>query len=244
MYGQFNAPITLSARPAMALFWMVFAPTVFAYALGLIGNLLTGGWLGEALATGAPASQRWLIFCVIQACLFAALTLWSERIGAGPLGAPLASGADWVAIGALTGPLVLMLTSGLVQFFLAGDYPNWPYREAFDTSLVDRAALGPAMIVFVVLLAPMIEEVTYRGIGMGCLLARGWSPLAAVVLTSALFTALHFQYVLPALVPIFLIGLYLGALRILSGGIAAPIAAHISANAVSLLAFSMSAPPA
>lgn len=236
--------MALSARPFMALFWMVFAPTVFAYGLGLLGNLLTGGWLGEALATGSPASQRWLIFCVIQAALFVALTLWSERIGAGPLGAPLASGADWIAIGALTGPLVLLLAGGLTQFLFVEDYPNWPYREAFDTSLVDRAALGPAMIVFAVLLAPFIEEVTYRGIGMGCLLARGWSPLASVLLTSALFTALHFQYVLPALIPIFLIGLYLGALRILSGGIAAPISAHISANGVSLLAFAMAAPPA
>lgn len=244
MYGPFNAPMTLASRPAMALFWMVFAPTVFMLGLGLIGNSLSGGWLSDTLQPGMPAAPRWLIFCVIQASLFAALTLWSDRVGAGPLGGPLAASADWVAIGALTGPLVLLLTSGLAASFFADSHPYWPYREAFDVSLVERAAFGPAMLVLVILVAPLLEEVTFRGVGMGCLLARGWSPLAAVVLTSALFTALHFQYVLPALVPIFLIGLYLGALRILSGGIAAPIAAHISANAVSLLAFSMSAPPA
>lgn len=241
MYGPFNAPMTLASRPRMALFWMVFAPTVFVLAFSMIGNALSGGSLSETLQPGTPAGPRFLIFCVVQAGLFAALTLWSDRIGAGPLGGPLGASADWIAIGALTGPIVLQLTSQATASVFAEPYPYWPFRESFDTTLVGRDALGPSMLLLVILLVPVLEEVTFRGVGMGCLLARGWSPLTATVLTAAIFTALHYQYVLPALVPVFIAGLYLGALRVISGGMAAPIAAHVSANGISALAFAMAA---
>ncbi|MEL6661602.1 MAG: type II CAAX endopeptidase family protein [Pseudomonadota bacterium] len=238
--GPYNTPMALASRPLMALFWAVFATQVALIAVVILLNVLFSGWASAQFQPGGDVSSQWLIYTLGNFAVLVAMTLWADRIGAGPFGGSIRSSSDWVAIGAVTGPIILTLTSALVGMLFSDGDPGWMYREDFDTRIVSGEAFGPLMICFAVLLAPVLEEIAFRGIGLGCLLARGWPPIASVVLTSAAFTGLHMNYVLPALIPIFIMGLYLGALRIISGSMAAPIAAHVSANGISMLVLALS----
>ncbi|MEH6808828.1 MAG: type II CAAX endopeptidase family protein [Hyphomonas oceanitis] len=90
------------------------------------------------------------------------------------------------------------------------------------------------LIFAVVLVAPVVEEFIYRGLLMGVLLDRGWTPLAATLLAGAIFSLLHIQYGWIGIVSVFVMGITFGFLRIAGGGLFAPILAHAIGNAVSL----------
>ncbi|MEM9740719.1 MAG: CPBP family intramembrane glutamic endopeptidase [Pseudomonadota bacterium] len=238
--GPFNAPLALAARPIMAVFWAIFATQIFAILVVAVLNVFTADWASAQFRDGGDVTARWMIYTLAAFCVLVAMSLWSERIGAGPFAGSMRASSDWIALGAVTGPIILMLTTFLVGLLFSNGEPGWMYREGGDPQMFSRAAFGPIMIGAVILVAPLVEEIGFRGIAMGCLLARGWPPLAATVLTAAAFTGLHTNYVLPALIPVFIVGLYLGALRIVSGSMAAPIAAHVSANAVNVLVMAIS----
>lgn len=80
--------------------------------------------------------------------------------------------------------------------------------------------------------APLFEEFVFRGFLMGVLLARGWHPALAVGVSAALFAYSHPQYNISGLILIFLSGCMFGVLRLLSGGLLAPILAHALLNAI------------
>lgn len=101
-------------------------------------------------------------------------------------------------------------------------------REGFDYVLTFGHL--PGEFLWSVITAPVFEEMTFRGLLLGCLLARGWNPWVAVTIAAAAFAATHDQYQLPALVSVFAGGLALGWLRIVSKGLLAPILAHSIAN--------------
>lgn len=88
----------------------------------------------------------------------------------------------------------------------------------------------PGEVLWTVITAPIFEEMTFRGLLLGCLLARGWNPWIAITVTAAAFASTHGQYYLPGLASVFVGGLLFGALRVLTGGIAAPILAHMAMN--------------
>lgn len=238
--GPYSAPLALASRPFISLFWAVFAPALTLFVLVFLLNLVSGNWASAQFQEGGDLPSRFLLVSLAYFAVFAAMSYWSDQIGAGPFGGPIRSSGDWVAIGAVTGPVVLTISTALVASLFSNGDPDWAYRDGYDASLFSAEALSPMLIAFAVLLAPLVEEIGFRGFGMGCLMARGWHPIAANILTAALFTALHTDYTLPALIPIFIMGLYLGALRVVSQSMAAPIAAHISANAVSMIVFAIS----
>lgn len=232
--GPYNAPLSLAPRPLMALFWAVFAPSSILIALSILLDAATGGWASAQFeAETGSLDGRWIIYALGYLLAFAAMSLWAERIGAGPFGAPLRPAPPWIVIGLVTGPAVMQSTTALTGL-LAGGEGSWMYREGFDTSMISAAALSPLMAAYIIVLAPLVEEVGFRGIGMGCLLARGWPPVAAVAMTAGLFTGMHFNLTPLGLVPVFIMGLYLGLLRVWSGGMAAPIMAHLGANGFAL----------
>ncbi|RQH02045.1 CPBP family intramembrane glutamic endopeptidase [Natrarchaeobius oligotrophus] len=65
--------------------------------------------------------------------------------------------------------------------------------EPFAYDVTDPATLA-AVVFGAVLLAPVVEEALYRGLLLGTLLGRGWSPVAAGLATIALFAALHYPH--------------------------------------------------
>ncbi len=89
------------------------------------------------------------------------------------------------------------------------------------------------MLVFIggVLVAPLVEEIIFRGFIFAGLQGRlGWKKSA---LTSAgLFALIHFQ--LTAIIPIFILGLIFAYLYHLSGSIWPAVLLHMSTNALGL----------
>lgn len=104
--------------------------------------------------------------------------------------------------------------------------------------LWDRAQGGwvIALVVIVVIGAPLIEELVYRGLLLQSLQGRINDALALIV-SSLWFAAIHLQPVeLPGL---FAFALVLGATYIATGRLACPIIAHAAFNATGLLLVSL-----
>jgi len=81
-------------------------------------------------------------------------------------------------------------------------------------------------------LAPLFEEVIFRGILLP-LVARRWGTAAAVVTVSALFAMVHFH--LPSVVPLFVIAVAFSLGYVYSGSLLVPVAMHALFNGVNLV---------
>lgn len=101
--------------------------------------------------------------------------------------------------------------------------------------LADRAVHAPdvvLLIVIVVLGAPVVEELFYRGLFLRSV-QRRWGSAVAVVLTSAVFAAVHFQpYDFPAL---FLFGAVAASLTVRTGRLGPGMWAHLAFNLTAVI---------
>jgi membrane protease YdiL (CAAX protease family) len=121
----------------------------------------------------------------------------------------------------------------------------WPILLLFDqtmddvsdraTAITDRAdsPLGVVLLVLIVgLLAPVFEEIFYRGFVQQGLLNRGLPPVVAIAGSSLVFGASHFQLLqLPGLVAA---GALFGVLAYRYDRLGPAIAAHIGFNLVAV----------
>ncbi|MCZ7631714.1 MAG: CPBP family intramembrane metalloprotease [Microthrixaceae bacterium] len=96
------------------------------------------------------------------------------------------------------------------------------------------------LAVIVVVAAPLVEELFYRGLLLRAMTKRGWSPWLAVPASAAVFAAMHFQPL--QFVGLFAFGLVLGALAQLYGRLGPAIWAHVGFNATTVVALYMGAP--
>ncbi len=131
--------------------------------------------------------------------------------------------------------LVAVPLVSLPWIWLLGEERSELERSAED--LIDRA-IGPLGVILLVLIvvigAPIIEEVFYRGFMLGALRNRGLSPVLANVVTATVFAASHFQMIqFPALL---VFGLAAGVLAQRAGRLGPAIAAHVAFNLVTVLA--------
>ena len=148
---------------------------------------------------------------------------------------------NWIVAAILLGPVIL-IAPNLIAALLAGGEQGWEYSRDVDTSFFARENWGIAYLVFALVLAPILEEVTFRGVALGAMLTRGVPPIMAAVLSSAAFTFLHLQYSVPALLVVFVAGLGFAWLRMKSGTMLVPILAHIAANGMITFLASLSPP--
>ena len=83
--------------------------------------------------------------------------------------------------------------------------------------------------VAVLLMAPLAEEIFHRGFLVGAI-ARRWGPAAAVVISAAIFSALHFD--VGSLIPFFIVGVAFALAYLKSRNLWASISAHFIFNLV------------
>lgn len=93
------------------------------------------------------------------------------------------------------------------------------------------AAAGPltfaALAIYVVIVAPLVEEVLFRGLMLGKLLER-MSPMWALGVSALLFALVHRD---PSFMPSqFATGVVMGLVRLRTGTLTAPIALHAGFN--------------
>lgn len=95
------------------------------------------------------------------------------------------------------------------------------------------------LAVMVVIAAPVVEELFYRGLVLGSMNKRGWSPWLSIVASSALFAAMHFQPL--QFVGLFAFGVVLALLTRVHGRLGPAIWAHAGFNATTVVALYLAA---
>ncbi len=121
----------------------------------------------------------------------------------------------------------LLIVLDLITYFLGKPIvPEFMWRIV--SSLESRWVLWIALIVA----APLIEELFFRGFLIKGLAESPIGPAGAVVLTSAAWAVIHMQYDNYGIASIFVMGLVLGAARIKTGSTILTIFLHAVANLV------------
>ncbi|MBI4260050.1 MAG: CPBP family intramembrane metalloprotease [Actinobacteria bacterium] len=228
-----EAPAGLSARPRATWRWWeaipVFATSFLAAGLVVAGAFAfvpEGGWRDVA------------VLVIFPLALAATVALWFRglhRSSWRALGLPDRPVRDlaWGAVGGaaiyMVATMVGALVSGLIER-TAGRAP--------DVEQLPEALSGPQWAVAgfaAIVLAPVAEELFFRGLLFGAL--RGRMPfLPAAAISAVVFAATHFQpdafsYLLLASV-ILVVGLGLALIYERRGSLLAPILAHALFNAV------------
>lgn len=99
-----------------------------------------------------------------------------------------------------------------------------------------------AVAIAAVVLAPLWEELTFRGFLLSALAKTRLGYWPAAVISSTLWTLLHYGYTWPGLVSVFLAGLGLSWIMKRTGAMSAVVIAHGVVNAFSLTIVSLYAP--
>ena len=148
-----------------------------------------------------------------------------------------ASGRDylkWIGIMA-----VCVIAMGLI-----GEAIQEKSADAFTTGVFKTASNVPMLFVAVALLAPLFEELFFRGFLYKGLSEGKLGPVGAIVLTSLMWAVIHVQYDWFPILMIFMMGIVLGYARYKTGSIWVPIVLHALNNFASLLLVAFTTPPA
>ncbi|MDP8217370.1 MAG: type II CAAX endopeptidase family protein [Candidatus Theseobacter exili] len=102
-----------------------------------------------------------------------------------------------------------------------------------DLLTKEKTMLGMgSLVVFIVFMAPVFEEVMFRGFFYP-VAKRHFGGIGGALLTSMLFAALHFN--LAAFLPIFALGLVLVVVYEKSGSLLVPIGLHVTNNILAIV---------
>lgn len=97
----------------------------------------------------------------------------------------------------------------------------------------DSVVLMLYLAAIAVTVAPFVEELLFRGVGLS-FMGKHMHPVAATLCVSVLFAAVHMH--LPSLFPIFVLAIGLSLAYFYTGNIVVPIVMHATFNTVSLIA--------
>lgn len=210
---------------SMAVFFSVSLAVGFVAILAVDGTTFTGAWLPVVIAV-PPLVQLGHI-------------TWVARARGAGLAADFRLKVTFsdVAVGAglcIAGLILAGITAAIV-FELFDQEPT-----ASAAELVEDSEGGNGLTIWIFLFAflaatliPLVEELVYRGLWWSALEKRGMHPVAILALTSAVFALVHLE---PVRTPVlFVLGLAIGLGRLVTGRIAASIAAHMYVNAIGMI---------
>ena len=127
----------------------------------------------------------------------------------------------------------LMLYAALYHVWLQWSGHEPTLQDAIELFAgMERGFLYFYFIVLAVVIAPISEELLFRGILLPAL-GRRWGVGAAIAISSVLFALLHFH--VPSLVPLLVLSVALSLAYIYTESIVAPIVMHMLFNSVSLV---------
>ena len=179
------------------------------------------------------ALYRWstAIGGLVQYVIILVIVLALAR-GLAPATLGLRAPASWrAAAGWLAGALVAIWVIGaILNLFLKAGEEQGLVPDGWDS---DRAAAFAANFVVVALVAPVVEELTYRGLGFAAV-RDAFGAIAAVGVTAAAFGLAHGLVVALPVLTIF--GLILGWLRLRTESLYPPIILHAFFNGIALIA--------
>lgn len=216
-------------------------------AIAWLGCWVTGNVLGS-LAIAASGRDAGAVDTPVWVTLLAALALWipiviglreiSERFGLGSFSEDYGlSFRPLDLVGVPIGVLTQLVLVRLVYWPLESWFPHTftvADREENARTLYDSAngAWLVALVIIVVVGAPLVEELLYRGLLQGAFVRRV-NDVLAVVVVAGWFALIHFR---PVEYPgLFVVGLVLGTCALVTRRIGLGIVAHAAFNATGLI---------
>ena len=226
------APRPIDASTAVFVFvgaWVV-AQVVSSLILIALGN---GDAAGE-VSFGVLAAA----LCGAWACYLVGMWMASERAGSGNVIADYGITFRWVdLLGLAVGAGAQLVVIRVVYLPLEALWPDTFSEDRLTENaqdLVDRAGGASTLLLVgvVVIGAPIVEELFYRGLLQRSLAAR-FNEGAVLVLVAAVFAAVHFRPV--EFAGLFVFGLILGWAALRTGRLGPAITIHIGFNLTGLL---------
>ncbi len=128
-------------------------------------------------------------------------------------------------------PLYLILITGTIILKELFEIQN----PEFMANIWETAGFMPLFIFGIVVAVPILEEILFRGFLYKGIKHSWAGPWGAVIVSSTVWTAIHVQYDLISLVEVFLLGLFLGWVRLKSRSIYPCILLHCLHNTIAML---------
>lgn len=214
-------------------------------ALGWLGAWLAGGLVASAILASsghdsvAAAGPWWLAAAQLAnwSALVAVVVVLGRRYGSGGLGRDF--GLSFRAIDLVGVPIGVLAQLVLVRLLYWPLEEIWPAtfgqerleertRELWDSAHGAGLAL---LVVVVVLGAPLVEELVYRGLLQGAL-TRRLTDVLGLGLAATWFALIHFQ---PVEYPgLFVAGLTFGVCMVWTDRLGMGVLAHMAFNASAL----------
>jgi membrane protease YdiL (CAAX protease family) len=203
---------------------------LLAVGVGLLGSVIVASILLGAEDTTATVGERFLVNLPLWAGL-GLIPLWATSAkGAGPR-VEIGLDASWVdlPIGIVVGTALQLVVIPLLYWPLSGvidrEEVEAPARELVDS--VGGAGGWFVLVVTVAVMAPLVEEIFYRGM-LQHGFARSMPMWTSVVLTAVIFGLMHFQLI--QLLGLIAFGLAAGALVAWTGRLGTSMSTHIVFN--------------
>ena len=223
--------------PGTAWNWRHFFAVFFAGLMGaIVGAVLVA-------AFGMDVDSVWtnlgLLFGFQVLGYLAAMAYLSSRLGTGnwatDYGLRFKASNLWGIPGGLVLQIVVALALAPLVSWLGGDDP--PQQEVGEM-IADATGTGSTVLIFiaVVVFAPLVEELLYRGMLLSWL-RRVMPAWGAVAISALVFAGVHLLdpnawLVVPGL---FLIGVALGYVALRTGSLGLPIMLHAGVNLTAML---------
>ena len=221
---------TAERHPGRLLAWLIF--------VGVLTLLAYAARLAET-DTPDDIAYQWTssIAALVQyGIMLGILLLIARGLPKRELFALRPPGSWWRALGLAALSLGVIYLAAFVYERILSVFGSWDPTEeqglvpdGWDSS---RAAPFVAFFIVVTVVAPAVEELTYRGLGISLLLP--WGALLAIGATGLLFGAAHGLLVALPILAVF--GLVVGWLRVRTGSVYPGMALHATFNAIALIA--------
>lgn len=220
-----------------------YRDALFAFLGGFAGSLVVGIILtagGFDLTDPIPFS---LVFFGQASASLLVIWLLSRSRGTGSLAKDVGlviQARDWwgVPAGMLLQIVIALITLPLILLLFGDDPPSQGVTDIAETATTTAEQIF--VVISVAVLAPIVEEVIYRGMLLSTL-RRQFRPWIAVVISAAVFSSIHAVLDINAIAAVpglFLLGLVLGWVALRRQNLSLAIALHSGINllaAISLL---------
>ncbi len=225
---------------ATAVFWMGSGLALYAIMVAgsMFGALAIESLDWDAQSLDAQALMAWAAY-ITAIMAFAGMFLSRPKAYEGA-GFKIRGRDPFVGVGAylLAAPIVMvvLLAAGLLADTLRGA-PSDPISHELLAELTssERTLAWWGLVAAVVIAAPIVEELIYRGFLQTAIRAAGGSPVLAIVVTAAVFAAAHVSSVRPeAIAGLFVLGIAFGLAFERTGRLGTAVVMHIAFNAANL----------
>ncbi|MEQ3554836.1 type II CAAX endopeptidase family protein [Pseudonocardia nematodicida] len=210
------------------------------WAFVVVEVVFLGSSLLVAWATGVDTAVEVLLALAVPTMLAAGTcVLWTLWRGDGPA-VDLGLRFRWedVGVGLLIGLAGLLVTvpAAFVYLYFVGPDVGTSVGVAFE-GIVASWPVALAVMFGVVVIAPVCEEIVYRGLLWNAVAKWVANRWVVFLITTAVFAIAHFEFLRAPL--LFVVALPLGIARILTGRVTASIVAHAVNNFLPGLALAL-----